>query len=195
MRVINGIKEALNVGFDYPAILPVSRPLLEFLERIVSAALSPKSIRVRMEIHLVNGFKNHRDCSLRNLVGKRWNSDRSGSSVAFGYVHSSHGWRLVVAGVQLLGKSSEIFFEVLAKLFCILPVYPSRRVPLDLGSPVSLVLRMSPTSASVIPLQLFTRCGISKKKEKHRRSPRFMEDPIVSMPCSWTPEKLQVLSY
>ena len=50
-------------------------------------------------------------------------------------------------------------------------------------------------SCPAVPDRFSSQSGTPRCRGERCRSPRFLEDPIADMPCSWTPEKPRVLSY
>src|SRR5271157_1319649 len=103
----------------------------------------PRAIRAGQEVLLADGLQHHQHGPLKELVLKGWNADGAPLLArALRHVDSSHGRRLVAAGLHALEKIAEILIEMLRVLLGRLSVDPGgavlARAPVRLAQPVDV---------------------------------------------------------
>src|SRR5208337_1692990 len=106
-------------------------------------AARPKAIRAGQEVLLANGFQHHQYGPLEELVLEGRNADGARLLArALRHVDSSHGRRLVAAGLHALEEIAEILIEMLRVFLGRLSVDPSgavlARAPVRLAQPVDV---------------------------------------------------------
>src|SRR5271157_5653959 len=92
-------------------------------------AARPKAIRAGQEVLLADGLQHHQHGPLEELVLEGRDADGSPFLArALRHVDSSHGWRLVAAGLHALEEVTEVLVEMLRVFLGRLSVDPGGAV-------------------------------------------------------------------
>src|ERR1700730_8058279 len=109
LGMIQSVEKLPDVHFQNPATPHAHRLLPQGFERLVRRASRSKTIRAIHKVLLVDGFQNHDDRPLEDLILKSRDTDRAGLwARSFQYVHPPHGWRSVRAGLGPVEKVCQL---------------------------------------------------------------------------------------
>src|SRR5208283_2426300 len=134
------IEKAAHVQIQHPVHTSLMESTEQGVQRSMLVASWPEPIREAEEVGFVNRVEHFHRRSLNKLVFECRDAERSLPPVRLGNVHPTHRLRPVRSALQSMGEALEILLKGLAVVPPRLPVYASRRMPLQLevGKPQSV---------------------------------------------------------
>src|SRR5208282_5877474 len=164
------IEKAAHVQVQHPVHTSLMKSTEQGIQRFMLAATWPEPIREAEKVGFVDGVEHFHRRSLNKLVFERRDAERSLPPVRLGNVHPTHRLRPVRSALQSMGEALEILLKGLAVVPPRLPVYASRRMPLQLevGKPQSVdpVDVMQQSGELCILVQC---CRLSYPRQRTRR--------------------------
>src|SRR5229473_2666 len=119
----NPIEKALDVQIEHPVHFSRQQPRVERVQRLMLASPWPEPVRKPEEVRFIDGIQHLDRRTLDNLVFQHRDSERSLPPVGLRDKHPTHRHRSVRSALQPIGKSLEIFFQLLAVVPPRLPVH------------------------------------------------------------------------
>src|SRR5216684_2688191 len=119
----NPIEKALDVQIEHPVHFLRQQSRVQRIQRLMLAAPRPEPVRKAEKIRFVDGIQHLDRRALDDFVFQRRDSERSLPPVGLRDKHPTHRLRSVRSALQPIGKSLEIFFQLLAVVPPRLPVH------------------------------------------------------------------------
>ena len=119
MRVIQGIKEPLDVYLQHPPTMHLHHLDPQHAQRIVGRPPWPETVRAIQKVLLIDRFQHHDHRPLKHLVLEGGNADRARLAAlsALRDVHTPHWRRPVHARLRAVQQRLEVGLQVRRVLF------------------------------------------------------------------------------
>lgn len=124
-------KKAADIRVEYPVRSLLDDDRGERIQGVVRRPPEAEAVRETKEHPLVDGFQDHAQGLLHDLVLQGRYTDRPLPSIRLRDMHPSHRKRMVAAAMDPVLQVREASFEVLAVLAPRDPIDPSRRILLQ----------------------------------------------------------------